>query len=57
MNLCHSEGNSFTRQPTLMYKSWLINKGDALDDDIFILLIINRLTIKRHCERSEAIPS
>jgi hypothetical protein len=54
MNLCHSEGNYFTRQPTLMYKSWLTNKGDALHDEIFILLIINRLTIKRHCAHAKA---
>lgn len=35
----HSKGNSFPLQPTLNYKSWLVNKGDALHDEFFILPI------------------
>jgi hypothetical protein len=44
MTLRHSEGNSFPRQTTLNYISWLVNKGDALHDEFFILLIIRSLS-------------
>ncbi len=50
--LGHSEGNSFPWQPTLNYKSWLINKGDALHDKFFILLKIRSL-FKNAFEKNE----
>ena len=50
--LGNSEGNSLPWQPTLNYKSWLINKGDALHDKFFILLKIRSL-FKNAFEKNE----